>query len=157
MADLPAAAVVTELADYLAGLRKRRWQPGLLDCGVFMADWALQLCGRDPIADVRGSYHTERAFLRILRREGGFEKSCAARLAGAGFIETAMPMHGDLMTVLAPFARRRGAIQRRPTGAICVAGQLRAVITSDLGIVIADNERLPMLKAWTLPQGRNHG
>src|SRR6266403_456887 len=101
MADVSAA-----LADYLASLRQRRWQPGVLDCGVFMADWVMLLCGRDPIADVRGSYRSEKQFLRIVRREGGFEAACAARLARVGFSETEFPIAGDLMTVLAPFAQR---------------------------------------------------
>lgn len=138
------------LADYLAGLRLRRWRPGELDCGIFMADWVRALTGRDPIADVRGTYQSERQFLRIVRREGGFEASCAARLAAAGFVETATPASGDLMIVLAPYAVRRGKIQRRITGAIAVSAAQRAVITSDLGVVIAGDEGLPGLRAWTL-------
>lgn len=138
------------LADYLASLRHRRWRPGQLDCGVFMADWVVALCGRDPIADVRGTYTTEKQFLRIVRREGGFEVACAARLMRAGFRETGAAAAGDLMTVLAPFARRRDRILRRPTGAIAVSETLRAVITSDLGVVIADQVALPTLKVWTL-------
>ena len=137
------------LAEYLAGLRQRRWQPGVLDCGVFMADWVVQFCGRDPIADVRGTYATERQFLRIVRREGGFQAACAERLARVGFREAATPRAGDLMAVLAPFAQRRGKILRRPTGAITVNEAMRAVITSDLGVVIADAAVLPTLKAWT--------
>lgn len=137
------------LADYLASLRKRKWQPGILDCGVFMADWVIALSGRDPIADVRGTYSTERQFMRIVRREGGFETSCAARLSAAGFVETTTPVAGDLMTVLSPYAERRGEIQRRPAGAICVSSNMRAVITSDLGVVIADEHSLPLRKAWT--------
>jgi hypothetical protein len=82
-------ADVSGIADYLASSRKRRWQPGVLDCGVFMADWVVLLTGRDPIADVRGTYTSERQFLRIIRREGGFEASCAARLRAFGFREHA--------------------------------------------------------------------
>jgi hypothetical protein len=145
MADVSAA-----LAEYLASLRRRRWQPGILDCGVFMADWVVALCGRDPIADVRGSYSTEKQFLRILRGEGGFEKSCAARLAAVGFRDASSPLPGNIMTVLAPYRVRRGVIQRRPTGAICVSATMRAVVTSDMGIVIADEKRLSMIKAWTI-------
>jgi hypothetical protein len=143
MADIPL------LADYLASLRKRRWQPGILDCGVFMADWVVQICGADPIADVRGSYSTEREFLRIVRGEGGFENSCASRLTAVGFVETRVPSQGDIMTVLAPYAKRKGKIQRRPTGAICVSDKMRAVITSDIGVVISNEAALPMLNAWT--------
>lgn len=142
MADVP-------LSDYLASLRNRKWQPGILDCVVFMADWVVMRCGRDPIADVRGTYSTERQFLRMVRREGGFEAGCASRLSVVGFEETATPTQGDIMTVLAPYAVRRGKVQTRPTGAICVSSAMRAVITSDIGVVIAGNDRLPMLKAWT--------
>ena len=141
------------LSDYLASLRGRRWQPGELDCGVFMADWVLKVCGRDPIADVRGTYSSERQFLRIVRREGGFERACAARLAAVGFRETGTPAAGDITTVLAPYAQRRGKIQRRPTGAICVSTAERAVITSDMGVVISGDEALPVINAWTFARG----
>jgi len=143
-------ADISTLSDYLASLRFRKWQPGILDCGVFMADWVTNVCGRDPIADVRGRYQTERQFMRIVRNEGGFEAACASRLQAVGYVETALPRAGDPMTVLAPHAMRRGKIQRRPTGAICVSEAMRAVITSDMGVVIAGNDRLSMLKAWTL-------
>ena len=56
------------LAEYLRSMNKRRWKPGTLDCGVFMADWVRERMGVDPIADVRGTYDSERQFLRILRR-----------------------------------------------------------------------------------------
>lgn len=137
------------LADYLASLRNRKWQPGELDCGVFMADWVKLVCGVDPIADVRGTYSSERQFRNILRREGGFETSCASRLGRAGYVETSSPSAGDLMVVLSPYAVRRGKTQYRPAGAICVSETMRAVITSDLGVVIAGELHLPMVKGWT--------
>jgi len=114
-----------------------------------MADWLMLVTGVDPIADVRGSYSTEKQFMRIVRREGGFEASCAARLAAIGMHETSTPVSGDIMTVLAPYAVRRGEIQRRPTGAICVDKNMAAIVTVDLGIVIASDDRLPMIRAWT--------
>jgi hypothetical protein len=149
MADVSGSGVMQSLADYLASLRHLKWQVGVLDCGVLMADWALKVCGRDPIADIRGAYSSERGFLRIIRREGGFEACCAARLGAIGYVETAAPRAGDLVAVSAPYAERRGKVQRRPTGAIAVSEAMRAVITSDLGIVIAGDDRLPLLKAWT--------
>lgn len=137
------------LADYFASLLRRRWQPGILDCGVFMADWVRELTGHDPIADVRGTYSTEKQFLRIVRAEGGFEASCAARLIAAGARETETPQAGNIMTVRAPYKVRRGKVMMRPTGAICAGPDAHAVMTSDLGLVIAGNDRLPMMKAWT--------
>lgn len=137
------------LSDYLSSMRHRIWKPGVLDCGIFMADWVKIICGIDPIADVRGRYSTEKQFLRIIRREGGFEASCHARLKRSGFVETGLPQTGDILTVLAPYAVRSGKVQSRPTGAIAVNEELRAVITSDIGVVIARNDALPMIKAWT--------
>lgn len=138
------------LADYLASLRKARWQPGLLDCGIFLADWAMLRGLRDPIADLRGTYANEKGFLRIIRREGGFIACCAARLTRVGMVETTRPVAGDLAAVLAPYAARRGQIQRRPTGAIMVSENRNAVVTSDMGLVIADAARLPIVRAWTI-------
>jgi Domain of unknown function (DUF6950) len=148
MADLSTA-----LSDYLASLAGKRWQPGALDCGVFMADWVLQITGIDPIADVRGRYRTARQFLRIVRAEGGFERSCRRRLEAVGYRPVAQPGAGDLAIVLAPYAARRGKLQRRPTGAICAAPGHCAVITSDLGLVIAGADRLPVAAAWGLSDG----
>lgn len=108
-------------------------------------------CGlEDPIADLRGAYGDEKSFLRIIRREGGFIDCCAARLDRVGMIETLEPSSGDLAAVLAPYAKRRGEIQRRPTGAIMVSRSKRAVVTSDVGLVIAGEKELPLVKAWTI-------
>lgn len=138
------------LGDYLASFANRRWEPGTLDCGVFMADWVRHLCGRDPIADVRGTYSTTEEFDRIVEGEGGFIRACASRLRAVGFSRTRNHRAGDIAVVQAPFDFVDGKIRRRPTGAICVSDKMRAVITSDLGIVIATDDRLPMLRAWTL-------
>ena len=137
------------LAEYLRSMRDRRWKPGTLDCGVFMADWVRERMGVDPIADVRGTYDSERQFLRILRREGGFEASCAARLKAVGWKETKIPKAGDVIVVMAPYAVRRGETQRRPTGGLFVGTDMHAVMTSDLGLVVVKKELLPLIRAWT--------
>jgi hypothetical protein len=137
------------LAEYLRSMRDRRWKPGTLDCGVFMADWVRERMGVDPIADVRGTYDSERQFLRILRREGGFEASCAARLKAAGWQETKNPTAGDVIVVMAPYAERRGKKQYRPTGGLFVGTNMHGVMTSDLGLVVVKGEMLPLVKAWT--------
>jgi hypothetical protein len=133
------------LAQYLASVSNVRWKVRDSDCGVFMADWIRELTGRDPIADIRGTYKNERQMLRIIRAEGGFEASCAVRLAAVGMRETDAPKDGDVVNVMAPYAKRRGKVQSRATGGLFVGG-LQAVMTSDMGLVIAP---LPLLKAWT--------
>lgn len=137
------------LADYLASLRNTRFQPGVLDCGIFLADWAMRCGLSDPIADLRGAYANEKGYLRIIRREGGFVECCSRRLARIGMVETTQARSGDLAIVLAPYAARRGSIQRRPTGAVVVDDVRRAVVTSDIGLVIALEKDLPVMKAWT--------
>jgi hypothetical protein len=136
-----------QLSRYLDGMATRRWQPGVLDCGVFMADWARLVCGCDPIADVRGSYATVDEYEEILAREHGLIRSVANRLRAVGYVRTALrPGAGDIAVVQAPYAQDdRGHILNRPTGAICVAEKLRAVITSDMGVVISE---LPTLRAY---------
>jgi hypothetical protein len=129
--------------------------PGVLDCGTFMADWAVLLGYSDPIRDLRGTYDSERKFMRIIRREGGFVACADARLQRCGFTAVLCPRAGDLLAVLAPYAERRGEIQRRPTGAIAVDGSRRAVVTSDMGLVIAESKTLPTLAAWSMDV--NHG
>lgn len=134
------------LAEYFASIQKRRWKVGTLDCSVFMADWVREVTGRDPIADVRGKYTTDKQMWKIVRAEGGFEVACAARLAAVGMRETNAPRPGDITMVSAPYAERRGKIQRRPTGAIYSHAGTSAVITSDMGLLFAP---LPVIKAWT--------
>jgi hypothetical protein len=70
--------------------------------------------------------------------------------AASGFRTTQQSAAGDLLTVLAPYAERGEKSSARPTGAICVSPALRAVVTSDMGVVISSETALPMLQAWTL-------
>jgi hypothetical protein len=133
-----------DLALYLAAVRQRRWQPGVLDCCTFMADWLMRRGCADPMADRRGAYSNVRQFKRLIRGEGGLVQSCSARFAGIGLLPTHYPAAGAVALVLAPVAGGRGA---RPTGAICVSSELRAVVSPDIGLVIA---RLRTLSAWAV-------
>jgi hypothetical protein len=137
------------LADYLAAVARRPFRPGALDCCVFMADWILAVTGCDPIADRRGTYSSNREYRKMLREEGGFVTACAARAAAIGLRETDEPKAGDPMLVSAPIAVRHGKILRFPTGSICVSESMRAVISADRGLVIARDDLLPTVKAWT--------
>lgn len=143
------ADVSRSLAVYLASLRWRKWKPGALDCGIFMSDWMVSRGAPDPMADIRGTYDSERKFLRILRREGGFVNCCSARFGRIGMTETMSPKIGDLVAVTAPYAERGGKIKRRPTGAIAISENMRVVATPDMGIVVVTSDHLPTLKAWT--------
>lgn len=134
---------------YLGSLANRRWEPGVMDCGVFMADWVRIASGIDPIADVRGSYSSVEEFDRILDREGGFVKSCSLRMRRSGWVRTMTSEVGYVAIVMAPFmfGPEQGIVSR-PTGAICVSTHLRAVMTSDMGVVIAGHDKLPLVRAF---------
>lgn len=132
------------LAEYLASIHKRRWRPGVLDCGIFMADWVVSLGHADPIADIRGRYRTVAEFDEIITREGGFISCAAARLEQSGLTEVQNPQAGDVLAVQAPYGK--GAY--RPAGAIAVDHERRAVVTWDKGLVIANSDVLPTLKVW---------
>jgi hypothetical protein len=142
-------AEILTLPKYLASFARTRWQFGELDCCTFASDWSLLHFGVDPMRDLRGTYSTERQYMKLVRRLGGFERCCVDRLVAAGFRETAAPVAGDLMMVRAAYAVRRGKVQQRPVAAICVSPTSRAVITPDRGVVIANEDRLPMMRAWT--------
>ena len=133
---------------YLASFERCKWKAGELDCGVFIAGWVKELTGFDPISDVRNGYSTERQFLRILRREGGFVRSFSLRLIRSGFVETLSPRQGDVAAVLAP-CRSRSGNRLLPTGAICLDHTWRAVMTADSGLVLARSSALPSIKVYT--------
>lgn len=136
------------LAEYFEASLHKRWSPGTWDCSTFMADWVRNVCGLDPIEDVRGSYFSERAFQRIVSREGGFIAACNARLSAVGMRSTLAPVAGDIVAVDAPYLSN-GSMRRRPTGAICAAPNCHAVVTSDMGLVMDSRDNLPMIRAWT--------
>jgi hypothetical protein len=140
------AAVLT---DYFASVIARQWGYGTLDCSIFMADWVSERIGIDPMPDRRGNYSTEAEYRKLLKTEGGIIASCISRFTAIGMRETLEPKAGDVMLVSAPFAVRRGQVLRRPTGAICASATHHAVVTGDIGLVIADRGVLPMIRAWT--------
>lgn len=143
-----AAAVVMTLQEYFGAVLRKTWAPGAWDCSTFMADWVVKVTGLDPISDVRGTYFSEREFLRIVAREGGFIAACHSRLTAVGMRPAAVPVAGDIVAVDAPYSAG-GRIRRRPVGAICAAPGCYAVVTSDIGLVMDSADRLPLLKAWT--------
>lgn len=69
------------------------FQWGVRDCCLWAADAALALTGRDPAADVRGTYTDEAGAMEVLRRFGGL-RGVAAR--GGQRIRPAFAMDGDV-------------------------------------------------------------
>lgn len=141
------------LEDYLGSIGRRRWQIGRLDCSIFVADWVCRRSGLDPVADVRGRYSSEDEYLRILQGEGGFLHATGVRLNKVGWVRTRRPSRGDVCVVRAPWRDASGAVRARCVGALALTDGLRAVVTSDLGLVIAPVEQLPDVKCWCPANG----
>lgn len=129
------------LAAYLDAVTRKHH-----DCCTFMADWLIENGLPDPMADRRGTYSTPREYMRLIKREGGLLASCNKRLQRIGLHETSAPRAGDVAIVLGPVAVRRGRAEFGPTCAICVSDAMRAVVSLDVALAIA---QLQTIKAWT--------
>ncbi len=60
-----------QLAEFLRFHGEKPWQPGQVDCCLFLADWAVCLGYPDPAAHLRGTYHDDDGFRRIIEAAGG--------------------------------------------------------------------------------------
>jgi len=125
------------LAEFLATLAGRKWEWGRTDCLMVLADWFVVQRGWDPVAEWRGTYSTEAECLRILEREGGIV-SLVEKIVHGICPRTNSPQAGDIAIVRTP----------KMTGAICVSESMRAILTTDIGLLIANEKELPLVAAW---------
>jgi hypothetical protein len=93
----------TRLADFLSRKLHTPLQWGTNDCCLFAADWALELTGKDLMADFRGRYATPLEACRLWRAVGGYAEEGARRLEAAGW------------KPCPPFMAPRGSIALFPT------------------------------------------
>ncbi len=73
------------LEEFLAAYREKAWQPGQVDCCLFLAAWAIWLGHADPAQHLRGAYDSEDGFRAIIERAGSVPAvvgSCVARIRG---------------------------------------------------------------------------
>ncbi|WP_288430199.1 hypothetical protein [uncultured Agrobacterium sp.] len=64
---------------------QKSWQPGLVDCSLFLADWAEWIGHPYPAAHLRGTYESEDGFRAIVRSCGGLVPivaRCVERVGG---------------------------------------------------------------------------
>jgi len=113
------------LSAFLARAAGEPHQWGQWDCCMLLANWVRENTGVDPAADLRGTYHSEFGWRRILAREGAMVEVVRKRLLAAGLTETApgeairledVPeiirgfRAGDLAVVMIPSVGPTGAI-----------------------------------------------
>ncbi|TPM41536.1 hypothetical protein [Mesorhizobium sp. B2-3-4] len=78
-----------------------RWRWGFTDCTLFAADWVVEATGKDPGADLRGTYFDAEGAAMVLRAAGGVERLVDKKLRALGFAGTDEPRDGDIGIVLA--------------------------------------------------------
>lgn len=141
------AEILNSLKDYLGSLVGKRFDWPTCNCFVICADWVALSTGRDPAARWRNQYHDKPSALRLLRREGGSRLLARKAMLSIGCPVIETPGAGDVALVMAPIGTRDGRVLLRPTGAICVDGKAFALITVDLGLVVAP---MKPVVAWSV-------
>lgn len=124
---------------------RRPWTWGRFDCCLFFADWALARCGRDPAAELRGTYATEREMRRLVKARGGLVRLVGDCMAGIGWRPTSSPQAGDIGLVRIGVKLWRGRVVTVPTGAIAVAPDMWAIKTTARGLAVG---AFPLVQAW---------
>lgn len=92
-----------DIETYLDAATRRPWiygggQGGFEghDCTLFVANWVLAYCGKDPADHQRGRYKTQEQAQAILNRAGGFFGLLAAPLVDIGWRAVQHHASGDV-------------------------------------------------------------
>jgi hypothetical protein len=79
-----------------------RWQWGYCDCTLLTADWVNEATGRDPGAELRGTYFDANGANEIIASYGGVHRLVGSKLQALGFMPVQRPIDGDIGIVTAP-------------------------------------------------------
>ncbi len=87
------------LAGFIEARRSRPFEWGANDCCLFAADWVALATGKDPAADLRGTYSTALSAQRIVADAGGLAQLVEAALHRHGFspVVATLAARGDLI------------------------------------------------------------
>lgn len=134
------------LKEFLGELAKQRYDFAHYNCFHMLNDWVMRVTGRDSMAEYRTRCRNKREAWTFLKAGGGTAAILSAGLAALGASVVDEPAAGDVALVLAPI-ENGGCVTWGDTCAICVGAGMFAVLTSDLGLVIAP---MTLVKAWSL-------
>lgn len=117
------------------------------DCMTFCATWAMECAGRDPAADLRGTYSTRTAAHAVMDAAGGPLAFMLGRLEPLGFRRVDAPRDGDIGLVRMLAGDALDSVCLTEVGAIRF-GPLWASI-APAGVVA---RRAEMVAAWRFPE-----
>lgn len=133
---------MSDLPEFLGEFAKRKFDWGACcNCLTICADWIVAKTGDDPFARYR-NVRTKKEARRVLRQAGG-DVAFMSRIL-VRFPVTTEPRAGDVALVRAP-TRPKGKL--REVGAIALGGGRFALLTADLGLLVAP---VPLVKAWSI-------
>lgn len=87
------------LSDFFRAYERKPWQPGRVDCCLFVAAWVIWLGRPDPAEAWRGRYDCEDGFRDIIRRAGGLVplfEACANKVRAK---RVQYPSAGDVAVI----------------------------------------------------------
>lgn len=126
---LSAMGMSERLAAFLRDYAARPWNPGQVDCCLYLADWAMACGHDDPAASLRATYSGEEEMRVVVDRAGGLVPLVLGCASSIGLVPAgpAPLAAGDIAVI--------GSAKRsdRQWGAIYDGHALR-VLTSDAGI-----------------------
>jgi len=110
-----------------------RFAFGSHDCCMWACDVVLAVTGRDPVADLRGTYSTEEEAVIVMEAGGGLEAMAEARF-------------GPEIKPLAAAAGDVGIIDTDLGPALVACGGTSWLAASGFGVVAVDQSQV--LRAW---------
>lgn len=72
------------------------WQPGTVDCCMFLASWAMWLGHPDPASHIRGRYDDEDGFRAVIDQEGGLVAGVGRCVSNIGGKRLQQPVCGAI-------------------------------------------------------------
>jgi hypothetical protein len=130
--------MASQLAAFLSQAARRGFVWGDHDCMLFAADWAREVCGRDPAQHFRNAYATGGEAMAIMKGTGGPHALMSALLTAAGWCRVAdAPREGDIVLAHPP-------MHSEPVAGICVSARNVAMLTKR-GVVVWP---VPVVEAW---------
>jgi hypothetical protein len=87
------------LAGFIEARRSRPFEWGVNDCCLFAADWVALATGKDPAAELRGTYSTALEAHRHITAAGGLAALAEDALTRNGFsrVDASLVGRGDLI------------------------------------------------------------
>jgi hypothetical protein len=121
---------------------RTRFEWGVSDCMLAVADYVNAIVGGDCAARYRGKYKTARQCMRVSRFHEDAVRPMRLCFGGAGLSETNAPKRGDVGVI--EILSDRGAVMN---GGICLGDQW--AIRAETGVIIT--RPLRVVAAWNVP------